>query len=102
MIQPNGRPTARELAENGGDPAMQIAGRPAAVCPYCGCGHFLRYRTEQGQVDTFYYQQCRNGSCGKKFYVRQPAAPKAVIVREVGGDVSNFGEDAFTIFGNVG
>jgi hypothetical protein len=58
---------------------MQIGGKPADVCPYCGCGMFA-YRTSGLATRVDRYEQCRK--CGKKFVTRQPAK---VIVREVGG-----------------
>jgi hypothetical protein len=64
---------------------MQIAGKPADVCPYCGAAMFAN-GTRSGDAVTFRYVQCRNKKCGKSFVSKQPPA---VLVRETGDDVSS-------------
>lgn len=82
------RKTLRELAtESEGEP-MQIAGKPADVCPYCGAAMFAA-GTRQGESTTFRYVHCRNKSCGKRFMSKQPKPAPATIVREIGGDDEN-------------
>ena len=87
---PHERPTAQELASGGSKP-MQIAGKPATVCPYCGAGMFVDgvNRTEREIVR---YVQCRNKKCGKRFLTKQ--AP-AIILREL--DDSANGRPALTL-----
>lgn len=64
------------------DPPQTIAGKPADVCPYCGCAMF-KDRTQRGEQVTFRYVSCRNSSCGKRFFSKQPPE---VLVREIGSD----------------
>lgn len=58
---------------------MQIAGKPADACPYCGCGMFIDgvNRTDREIVR---YTQCRNEKCGARFLSSQPPAK---LLREV-------------------
>jgi hypothetical protein len=59
---------------------MQIAGKPADVCPYCGCAMFA-YKTLSEFVTTERRLiECRNSKCGRAFESQQPLA---TIVREV-------------------
>lgn len=84
-VPPNERPTAAEL-KFGNDKPATIAGRPADVCPYCGCAMFAT-GTRQGDSVTFRYVECRNSNCRdqsgnrRRFYSKQQ---RPVIVREVG------------------
>lgn len=89
---PENRPTARELASRGAQP-LQIAGKPADVCPYCGCGMF-KAGTRKGDRETFRYVECRN--CRKTFYSRQPPE---TLVREIGVDElpSSDGQSSLTL-----
>lgn len=82
----------------GGAQPMQIAGKPADVCPYCGAGMFAT-GTRQGEATTFRYVECRNKRCGRKFYSKQPPA---TIVREVGDESSSSGQAHLTIHKQVG
>lgn len=82
MTPPQNRPTARQLAAQYAEQPMQIAGKPADVCPYCGCVMFA-YRTTTLKTRVMRYEQCRNPNCQKKFLTRQ--AP-AEIVREINSD----------------
>lgn len=92
------RPTLSELRD-GTDEPKQIAGKPADVCPYCGCAMFAN-KTRQGVQNVYRYVVCRNLSCGRKF---ESVQPKAKLLREVGGgDDSNIGENAFRVLGDVG
>lgn len=75
---PHERPTAQELAAGKTAP-MQIAGKPADVCPYCGAGMFVK-RTYGLETRTLRREKCRNPNCGKKFITRQP---QKEFVREV-------------------
>lgn len=69
---------------------MQIAGRPANVCPYCGAGMFV-HGTNTTDREIVRYVNCRN--CHKRFLtVQQPAK----ILREVGEDSSS-GKPALTL-----
>ena len=61
---------------------MQIAGYPADVCPYCGCGLFANH-TKTLATRIIRHVVCRNESCGKRFVSRQEAAR---LVREVKTD----------------
>ena len=61
---------------------MQIAGKPAEVCPYCGAGLFVD-GVNRTDMEIVRYVVCRNRSCGKRFLSKQ--AP-AKLMREVGGD----------------
>lgn len=85
---------AREA--DGGVP-MQIAGKPADVCPYCGAAMFA-YHSETLTTRVERYVKCRNDNCGKRFVARAPLKPPATIMREVGNDeVSNFGTERLTL-----
>jgi hypothetical protein len=77
---------------NGGEP-MQIAGKPADVCPQCGAGMFA-YRTETLTTRIDRYVRCRNESCGKRFVSRQPQPQPPVLVREI----SNGGTEQLIVF----
>lgn len=81
VIPPGERPTARELRDGSVD-RKQIAGRPADVCPYCGCALFVT-GTRQPAEMIRRYVACRNSSCGRRFESRQPPA---VLAREIGSD----------------
>jgi hypothetical protein len=62
---------------------MQIAGKPADVCPYCGCAMFANgTRTYQTTIRRYVY--CRNPSCGKRFVSSQPPA---TLVREIEDEI---------------
>lgn len=78
-VPPNDRPTAQQLA-NGGSQPMQIAGKPADLCPYCGCAMFAN-RTDTLATIIIRRVNCR--SCGKRFVAKQPPA---TLIREVGVD----------------
>lgn len=81
------------------DEPAEIAGLPADVCPYCGCGMFANGK-RKGQVDSFRYVVCRNQSCGRRFVSRQ--AP-AMIVREVTPrPSSSSGQGDIKLYGEVG
>ena len=82
----------------GGEPSMQIAGKPADVCPYCGAGMFAT-GTRQGESVTFRYVACRNPNCGKRFVSKQT---QATLVREIRHIPSTSGEDALSIYSEVG
>jgi DNA-directed RNA polymerase subunit RPC12/RpoP len=73
---PHERQTARQMAAQSDTP-MQIAGKPAVKCPYCGAGMFV-YRTENLQTRVERYENCR--ICKKTFITHQP---QKVFVREV-------------------
>lgn len=60
-------------------PPLQIAGKPATVCPYCGAGMFVD-GVNRTQHDIVRYVECRNKACGKRFMSRQPPAK---LVREI-------------------
>jgi hypothetical protein len=81
------RPTLAELASRG-TKRVSIQGKPADVCPYCGCAMFANgTNTLTTRIER--YVVCRNGNCktpdGKqrRFLSYQPPA---TIVREVGTD----------------
>lgn len=79
---PNERPT---LAEMQGKQPMQIAGKPADVCPYCGAGMFA-HGVNRTDHEIVRYVKCRNAKCGKRFMSKQSPAK---LVREVGADQDN-------------
>jgi hypothetical protein len=81
-----------ELASGGIEP-MQIAGKPADVCPSCGAVMFA-YRTETLTTRIDRYVRCRNTSCGKRFISRQPQPQPPVLVREI----STAGMEQLTVF----
>lgn len=98
--EPHERPSARQLA-TGTDKPMEIAGKPADVCPYCGCAMFADGTRKHSSV-TFRYVVCRNHSCGKRFMSKQPPA---TIVREIEHDdseASNIGQNTLSLYGKVG
>jgi hypothetical protein len=75
---------------------MAIAGKPADVCPYCGCAMFAN-GTRDGDKETFRYVVCKKPrGCGRSFFSRQPPA---VLVREIGADdePSRTGKPALTL-----
>lgn len=74
---PEERPTADELRDQSAGEPMHIAGKPANVCPYCGCAMFA-YHTTTLETRIVRYERCRN--CSRKFVTRQPHAE---IVREI-------------------
>jgi len=94
-VPPKERPTARELADASDGEQMQIAGKPADVCPYCGCAMFAD-GTRQGEHVTFRYVVCRNQSCGKRFMSKQPVA---TLIREI---ESSSGHNQLSVYGEVG
>lgn len=86
----------RSEAFRGGSSALQIAGKPADECPYCGCSMFVD-GTRPGEGVTFRYVVCRNQACGKRFFTKQQ---KAVIVREVTNEElpSRSGQPMLTVY----
>lgn len=73
--------TLREMRdEAAASEPLQIAGKPAALCPYCGCGMLVEGTPYRSETTIRRYVQCRNESCGRVFESKQ--AP-AVLVREV-------------------
>lgn len=72
---------------------MQIAGKPANVCPYCGAAMFVD-GVNRTEYDIVRYVECRNKKCGKRFLTRQPPAK---LVREVGNDDSADGNQSLTL-----
>lgn len=74
---------------------MQIGGKPADVCPYCGCALFVSRRMP-GDKQIVRYVECRNRKCGKRFLSSQPPAQ---LLRETGGndDVSISGIHSLTV-----
>lgn len=94
------RKSLQQMA-HGDEPAKHIAGKPADVCPYCGCAMFAT-GTRPGESVTFRYVECRNKACGRKFYSKQPPA---TIVREIGIDdevPSSSGQPNLTLHREVG
>lgn len=87
-------------AEAAGQQPMQIAGKPADVCPYCGCGLFANGKRQPAQMIRRYVW-CRNPNCGKRFESQQPPA---TLVREIGAedDLSSSGRASLTIVREVG
>ena len=85
---------ARESRESESGP-VQIAGKPADVCPACGCVMFVD-KVNRTQHEIVRYVECRNGNCGKRFLSSQPPAK---LLREIGGDDDNSasGNPALTI-----
>lgn len=82
-IPPEERPSARDLAAQANNQMpMQIAGSPADVCPYCGCGLFANH-TKTLPTRIIRHVVCRNRSCGKRFVSRQE---QAMLVREISSD----------------
>lgn len=72
----------KPLREMGDRPAVTIAGKPADVCPYCGCVLFVDgvNRTDR---EVMRYVECRNASCRRRFVSYQTPAK---LLREVGKD----------------
>lgn len=73
------RKTLTDMAKGTAQQELQIAGKPATACPYCGCGMFVDgvNRTDREIVR---YVQCRNQKCGRRFMsVQQPAK----LIREI-------------------
>lgn len=50
--------------------AAQASGNGRMACWKCGCMDFKPYRTQDGVVVTFRYQQCRH--CGQRYFTEQP------------------------------
>jgi hypothetical protein len=80
------RPTLAELAamndranaKRSDSESESVEGKPADICPFCGCAMFV-YGTRTAFVrDTRRYVECRN--CGEAFESKQPPA---VIVRRI-------------------
>lgn len=94
---PHERPTARQMASGSTEP-LQIAGKPADVCPYCGAGMFVN-KTQGLQTRIDRYETCRN--CSRKFVTRQP---QKVFVREISqtDEVSSGGNHHLTVRHGVG
>lgn len=73
------RKTLREMAQRD-QPAQQVAGKPADVCPYCGCTMFAN-GTHTTSEQVYRYVVCkRPRGCGRTFLSKQA---KAVLIREV-------------------
>ena len=79
---------------NGSEP-VQIGGKPADVCPYCGCALFVARRMPS-EKPIIRYVECRNQNCGKRFLSSQPPAQ---LLRETGDndDVSISGIRSLTL-----
>lgn len=94
---------AQMAAEARGQQPMQIAGKPADVCPYCGCALFVN-RTETLATRTDRYEVCRNPNCRRRFLTRQDPPPPKRIVREIGVDeeISSAGKDALSVYRSAG
>ena len=93
-VPPNERPTAQQLRDGITEP-VTIAGKPADVCPFCGCALFVdRTNTLPTTIERHVY--CRNASCGKGFLSRQPPA---IIVREINqhDKISSSGKHRLTL-----
>ena len=85
------RKTLQQMASADAQP-VQIAGKPANTCPYCGCGLYVDgvNRTSQTIVR---YVECRNKNCKRRFMSSQPPAK---IVREIGEDSAS-GKPSLTL-----
>lgn len=94
---PNERPTAAQLRDGKKEP-VTIAGKPADICPKCGCALFVNGTNATSQK-IFRYVVCRNPMCGATFESEQPLAK---LTREVPKHKDNnfpsSGEDALTIY----
>lgn len=60
----------KTLGEMAAVEPVQVNGRPADVCPYCGAAMFA-YRTNRLNETVHRYVQCRNEGCKKKFVTKQ-------------------------------
>lgn len=103
-IPPNERPTPQQL-KAGSKQQITVRGKPAEICPYCGCAMFVN-GTRRGDKDKLQYVQCRNcvDSSGKprSFTARQPPA---TLVREIGVDdelPSSSGQASLTLVRDAG
>lgn len=74
-------------AEANGQQPMQIAGKPADVCPHCGAGLFVD-GVNRTQFEIVRYVYCRNKRCGKRFLSKQPPAK---LLREISEDDDSAG-----------
>lgn len=73
------RRTLNDMAR-GDEPPRQIAGKPADVCPYCGCAMFAN-GTQRLETQIYRYVVCRKPrGCGRSFLSKQPPA---TLIREV-------------------
>lgn len=86
------RKTLAEMARDGSQP-MQISGKPADRCPYCGAAMLID-GVNRTQHDIVRYIECRNPQCGKRFMSRQPPAR---LVREIGAEDSAGGNQDLTM-----
>lgn len=88
------RRTLAQMASGDDGQPMQIAGKPADVCPYCGAG-MLANGKRQPATEIRRYVYCRNSNCGKKFESKQPPA---TLVREIGisDEPSSSGQDTIS------
>lgn len=72
------RRTLSEMAAEGAGAApLEIAGKPAVQCPYCGAGMFVT-GTRAGYTNVRRYEHCR--ICDKSFETKQP---QKVFIREM-------------------
>jgi len=94
VTSPKPRTPLNQMGQ-GNEPPKQIAGQPAAVCPYCGAGMFVD-GVNKTNHEIIRYIQCRNKGCGKRFMSKQPPAK---LIREVGTDEddSAHGKPALTL-----
>lgn len=96
------RKTLQQMAAEaaGQSEPVQIAGKPATVCPACGATMFVD-GVNRSVREIVRYVQCRNGRCGKRFLSIQPPAK---LLREVGGedDDSAGGNASLTVVSEAG
>jgi hypothetical protein len=91
------RKTLQQMASEASDSEpKQIAGKPAASCPYCGAGMFVN-GTKRGDSDSVKFQNVVCRVCKKSFKAKTKV--ESVILYEIGeGDIpSSSGQPNLTL-----
>jgi len=94
MPQNKPRKTLKQMASEaaGSEKSLQINGKPADRCPYCGCALFVN-GTRSTDQSIYRYVNCRNPNCRRGFLSKQPPA---TLIRET--DDSSSGQERLTLY----
>lgn len=93
--------TLREMRDDAAGEPLEIAGKPAVACPYCGASMFVN-GTQAMPTRVDRYEICRNKNCGRKFLTRQPQKVFVREVKPVSEEISSAGNKGLTIYRSAG